>query len=100
MAEAYSVMVSPHNYNSTTVGLSATVQACAVMPNFLITEYFVNFEAVAKEVAVNSLVAENGYITLPTAPGLGIEINEDAVAKYAYREFRPRTIRYPADERP
>ena len=45
-------------------------------------------------------VAENGYITLPTAPGLGIEIDEDALGRYAYQEFRQRTIRYPADERP
>ncbi|MDQ6906984.1 MAG: mandelate racemase/muconate lactonizing enzyme family protein [Chloroflexota bacterium] len=92
MAEAYSVAVSPHNYNSTTVGLSATAQLCATIPNFLITEYFVNFEAVGKEISTGTLVAENGYLTLPTAPGLGIEIDEDALARYAYREFRPRTI--------
>ena len=41
MAEAYFVTMAPHNYNSTTVGLAATVQAASVMPNFLITEYFV-----------------------------------------------------------
>ena len=45
MAEPYFVTVSPHNYNSTTVGLAATVQLAACIPNFLITEYFVNFEA-------------------------------------------------------
>ncbi len=92
MAEVYSVAVSPHNYNSTTIGLSATAQLCATIPNFLITEYFINFEAVGKEISTGTLVAENGYLTLPTAPGLGIEIDEDALARYAYREFRPRTI--------
>jgi galactonate dehydratase len=40
MAEPYNVLVSPHNYNSTAVALAATVQACAAIPNFLITEYF------------------------------------------------------------
>ena len=44
MAEAYHVVVSPHNYNSTTVGLAATLHVAAAIPNFLITEYFVNFE--------------------------------------------------------
>ena len=44
MAEAYHVVVSPHNYNSTTVGLAATLHVSAAIPNFLITEYFVNFE--------------------------------------------------------
>ena len=49
MAEAYHVAVAPHNYNSTTVGLAATIHAAAVMPNFLITEYFVNFEALGRK---------------------------------------------------
>jgi len=100
MAEVYSVAVSPHNYNSTTVGLAATAHLCAVIPNFLITEYFVNFEAVGKEISSGTLVAENGYLALPTAPGLGIEIDEQALARYAYQEFRPRTIRHPGDEGP
>ena len=54
MAEAYHVAVAPHNYNSTTVGLAATLQASAGMPNFLITEYFVNFEDVGREIALQS----------------------------------------------
>jgi galactonate dehydratase len=100
MAEPYSIAVSPHNYNSTTVGLAATAQLCATIPNFLITEYFVNFEPIGKEISTGTLVAENGYLTLPTAPGLGIEIDEAALARYAYQPFRPRTIRHPGDEGP
>jgi galactonate dehydratase len=100
MAETYSVAVSPHNYNSTTVGLSATAHLCAAIPNFLITEYFVNFEPVAKEVAIGGLVAENGYLALPTTPGLGLDIDEAALARYPYQEFRARAIRHPGDEGP
>src|SRR5690606_14135612 len=39
-AETEMVAVSPHNYNSTLMALSATVHASACMPNFTITEYF------------------------------------------------------------
>ena len=46
------------------------------MPSFLITEYFVNFADRTSEVAVDPLVPVDGYIELPTAPGLGIEISE------------------------
>jgi galactonate dehydratase len=99
MAEVYHVVVSPHNYNSTAIGLAATVHAAAGMPNFLITEYFVNFEEVGKAIA-NPLVPKDGVITLPTAPGLGVEINEEALAEYAYREFPNRKLRHPADEVP
>ena len=34
MAEPYHIAVAPHNYNSTTLGLAATVHACATMPNW------------------------------------------------------------------
>jgi galactonate dehydratase len=100
MAETYSVVVSPHNYNSTTMGLAATVQLCACIPNFLITEYFVNFEEIGKEVAVNPLVQQDGYITLPTAPGLGVEMNEAALLRRGYQEFPLRRIRQYSEEGP
>jgi galactonate dehydratase len=98
MAEPYHIAVSPHNYNSTTLGLAATLQAAAGMPNFLITEYFVNFERVGQEIARNPFKVENSYITLPTAPGLGLELDEAALARYPYREFPLRSLRQPHDE--
>ena len=100
MAEPCHVAVSPHNYNSTTVGLAATMQAAAGMPNFLITEYFVNFEPVGNEIAVNHFNVENGYIALPATPGLGIDLDEDALAEYPFRRFPGRKLRHPRDEGP
>ena len=92
MAETEFVAVSPHNYNSTTVGLAATLQASAVMPNFIITEYFVNFEDFGREIAKSSFEVEDGYIELPQTPGLGIELDADALAARPYRQFPPRKI--------
>ncbi|PON10070.1 mandelate racemase/muconate lactonizing enzyme family protein, partial [Candidatus Entotheonella serta] len=65
MTEPYGVVVSPHNYNSTTLALAATLQVSACIPNFLITEYFVNFEARGQEVSWQPFQVENGYIALP-----------------------------------
>ena len=100
MAEPCHVAVSPHNYNSTTVGLAATMQAAAGMPNFLITEYFLNFETAGNDIAVDPFVVEDGYITLPTAPGLGIDLDEDALAGYPFQPFPARKLRHPCDEGP
>jgi galactonate dehydratase len=100
MAEPYLVVVSPHNYNSTTVGLAATLQVAACIPNFLITEYFVNFKARGDEVAVAPFRVDNGYIMLPTTPGLGLELKEAELAKHPYREFPPRALRHAGDEGP
>ena len=84
MAEPYFVAVSPHNYNSTTIGLGATIQVSATISNFLITEYFVNFEAFAKSVISHPFKVQDGYIKLPESPGLGVELDEDALARYPY----------------
>jgi galactonate dehydratase len=100
MAEPYLVVVSPHNYNSTTIGLAATLQVAACMPNFLITEYFVNFKGRGDEIAVNPFSVEQSYIKLPTAPGLGLELKEEELAKHPYREFPPRALRHARDEGP
>lgn len=99
MAEPHYVAVAPHNYNSTVLGLSATVHAAATMPNFLIAEYFIPFAEIGRQVS-NQLEPENGYISLPDAPGLGIEIDEEALAKFPYRRFEKRSIREPEDEGP
>ncbi len=98
MAEPVHIAVAPHNYNSTTLGLAATLHAVAGMPNFLITEYFVNFEAMGNELALTPFKVENSTIELPTAPGLGIDLDEAALARHPYREFPTRKLRHPADE--
>jgi galactonate dehydratase len=98
MAEVYHVAVSPHNYNSTTLGLAATLHAAAGMPNFLITEYFVNFEEMGKEIALTPFEVVDGYIRLPTTPGLGIDLDEAALARYPYQQFPERKLRRPHEE--
>lgn len=100
MAEPYGVIVSPHNYNSTTIGLAATLQVSACIPNFLITEYFVNFEDRAQEVAVQPFEVKDGYIPLPESPGLGLELRQEVLEAYPYREFPLRTLPTYRDEGP
>jgi galactonate dehydratase len=99
MSEPYYVAVSPHNYNSTVLGLAATVHVSATMPNFVITEYFVGFSSVGRRIS-NQLEPRDGYINLPEKPGLGIEIREDALSQFPYRRFDRRRVRFPRDEGP
>ena len=100
MAEPFLVAVSPHNYNSTTVALASTVHASATMPNFIITEYFLPFVAFGDSICANQLKPKNGYIELPTAPGLGVEIDEEALKKVQAQRYTLRKLRHPADEGP
>ena len=100
MAEAYFVAVSPHNFNSTTLGLAATLHSAATMPNFLITEYFVNLEPFGEAVTVSPFEVSNGYVPLPTEPGLGIELDESALAGYPYEPFPAKNLREYHGEEP
>ena len=98
MAEPFLVAMSPHNYNSTLVALASTVHASATMPNFIITEYFLPFVEFCDKISPNQLKPKNGYIDLPTAPGLGVDVNEDELKKHPAKVYPARKLRHPADE--
>jgi galactonate dehydratase len=98
MAEPYLVAMSPHNYNSTLVALASTVHASAVMPNFIITEYFLPFVEFCDRISPNQLKPKNGYIELPTAPGLGVDVDEEALKEHPGKPYATRKLRHPQDE--
>ena len=100
MAEPFLVAMSPHNYNSTLVALASTVHASAVMPNFIITEYFLPFVEFGDRISPNQLKPKNGYIELPATPGLGIDADEEALMKFPGKVYPARNLRYPKDEGP
>jgi galactonate dehydratase len=97
-AESEMIAISPHNYNSTTLSLSATVHAAACMPNFTITEYFLPYEEFGTVITNNPLVPVNGYITLPDGPGLGLDINEKAIRDRPFKPYPARTFRMNEDD--
>ncbi len=78
LAEAYNVPLAPHCTLST-IGQSASFQATAAIPNFLIHEFYPNdlFGVVKKSFEIDAL----GYASLPQAPGIGIEIDEKLLPK-------------------
>lgn len=98
MAEPFLVAMSPHNYNSTLVALASTVHASATMPNFIITEYFLPFVDFCDKISPNQLKPRNGYVDLPAAPGLGVDVDEEALKKYPGQLYTNRKLRHPEDE--
>ena len=100
MAEPYYVAVSPHNYNSVSVGLASTIQVSACIPNFIITEYFVNFEETSHQIMVEPFKIESSSIKLPESPGLGLELKEQELLKRQGREQTKRSFRRYLEEYP
>ena len=76
MAEAHYAMIAPHMYCGP-VAAAAAIQIDTCSPNFLIQE--ANVGPLHQKIFKEPLVVENGYITPPTGPGLGIEFDEDVL---------------------
>ena len=92
--------MAPHNYNSTLVGLAATVHFSAVIPNFRIAEYFVNFQDLSREIATSSLTMQDGWIDLPMSPGLGVDIDVGKLRAHPHQEITARGFRQYWEEYP
>ena len=82
MAEAQHVKVIPHNPLSP-VSTAACIQLDACIPNFALQEYTGESEPPKSDLLKEPLELISGYLTVPEGPGLGIELNDDALAKYA-----------------
>jgi D-galactarolactone cycloisomerase len=81
VAEAFNKPVALHTGTVTTVGLAATFQVAAAIPNFLTQEWQpVMFEEF-NDWLVEPIAMRDGEIVVPTGPGLGIEIDEDRFMK-------------------
>ena len=94
-AEANYVMVAPHNPMGP-VATTVNVHFAASTPNFLILEYHPDDAAPRKDLLKEPLMVKAGYIPLPTRPGLGIELNEEAFRHYPPKPWR-RGFEYRAD---
>lgn len=89
-AESRYIPFAPHN-PSGPVANAATLQLAAVCPNFCILESMFSDVMWRHEVCSEALTFRSGKLVIPDAPGLGIEIFEDACAKHPYR---PHTLRH------
>ena len=92
IAEAHYVGVVPHNPLSP-VSTAACLQLAACIPNFTIQEYPVGeHEPPKSEIVKTPLELEDGFLVVPDAPGIGIELADDAHERYppTPREVRTR----------
>ena len=83
-AESRYIPFAPHN-PSGPVANAATLQLAATCPNFCILEIMYSDVEWRKDVVNEELKYEDGYITIPDKPGLGIEINEEACLAHPYQ---------------
>lgn len=101
MAEANGIMVVPHNPLSP-VSTAACIQIAACIPNFALQEFpgddrpcatdrYASHEIETKkgcfrqgDVVKETIPCIDGYLQIPTKPGIGVELAEDIEEKFPY----------------
>ena len=87
IAEAHYVSVAPHN----PLGPLATVvnvHFSATAPNFLILEYHPDDAGIRAEVLDEPIQLQDGYVSIPDRPGLGVELTPGILEKHPYAPWR------------
>jgi len=84
LADLYGVRSGSHGATDLSpVSLSAALQLDISIPNFGIQEYMAH-DAVTHEVFRPGYHLDDGYLIPSDAPGLGIEVDEDAARRFPY----------------
>lgn len=82
-AEPYYVDIAPHLYAGP-VEMAANLHLGVSSPNFLIQESIERMDGFAAEVLKRPLVWDDGFVLPPSEPGLGVELDDDVVARHPY----------------
>jgi len=94
MTEPYMVKFAPHSPNGP-VATAASIQVAAAAQNFDVLE-FAQTVYLRSDIYDIDLQPVDGYFKLPTKPGLGVELDEEALKAYPYENIQYRA-RYRAD---
>lgn len=84
MAEVHYVGVAPHNPNGP-IGSAVCLHLDANLPNFLIQEMLIDDVPWSDEIVREPLEFVNGRIAVNDRPGLGVEVNEEAILAHPYQ---------------
>jgi len=72
-------------------GFMANLHVAFASPNARYVEYALAPDNVRRELLVEPVVLKDGFVELPTAPGLGVELRPEVAQRYPYR---PGTFEY------
>ncbi|QZY54942.1 mandelate racemase/muconate lactonizing enzyme family protein [Crassaminicella profunda] len=81
LSKKYGVKLVPHGF-STGILIAATTHFLAACETTDLIEYSQSTSPLFKDLVKNQIAFKDGYVEVPNAPGLGIELNEEVIEKY------------------
>jgi len=85
MAQENGVRFIPHGWN-TAVGLAADLQLASAFPDTDLVEYLTGSPYVDELAAGGWRLDDDGMLAIPDRPGLGLELDLDALSHYTRGE--------------
>jgi L-alanine-DL-glutamate epimerase-like enolase superfamily enzyme len=85
LAHGYNVAFAPHTGASAAICIAASLQLAAAVPNFLVFEHMFLDNPLQEILTPPLPTPVNGTIDVPQRPGLGVELDEAAVARFLRR---------------
>jgi len=88
LAEVHYAQIAPHLYCGPVVG-AANIQIATCSPNFLILESIQRWGGFHAQILKTPIRWEDGYVIPPTAPGLGVELDEAVALAHPHNDTDP-----------
>ena len=92
LAERRKVPVSFHTWGDG-VALAASVHLSAALKDCIVMELDYTYNPLREELLREPFKVENGYLFPPETPGLGIELNQEALQRFAFSGSEDLAIR-------
>jgi D-galactarolactone cycloisomerase len=92
MATKHKVPVSFHTWGDG-VALAASVHLAAALQDCIVMELDYTYNPLREELLDEPFTVENGYLIPPEKPGLGIELNEEALERFAFSGAEELAVR-------
>jgi galactonate dehydratase len=94
LAESFHIKMAPHNFLGPIATMALTHIATAT-PNWDVNEFNIETGTFKEDIVTGGVEIKDGYFIPPERPGLGIDINEEEMAKHPFEAGPGESARRP-----
>jgi D-galactarolactone cycloisomerase len=92
IADEYGSPYAPHVSIGSAIEFASTVHLAASAPNFIISEYWAGENPLGNQILKKPLEFNNGFLVVPSAPGLGVEVDLSRIKEFEQTSVSDKII--------